>query len=55
MFCMAKKYLEGGSSSRVVLGAAKWREKINEIPKIPGSTPGPDKLLKKIIELQNSY
>ena len=36
----------GGSSSRVVLGADKWRE-MNENKKITGSPPGPGKTFKK--------
>ena len=36
----------GGSSSRVVLGAAKWRENIRK-SKDPGSPPDPGKLKKK--------
>ena len=41
-----KCFFKGGSSSRVVLGAAKLRENKRK-QKIPGSPPGPGKLKKK--------
>ena len=42
----------GGSSSRVVLGAAKWRENIRK-SKDPGFAPDPGKL-KKVLHVNET-
>ena len=47
-FVVLKVMIQGGSSSRVVLGAAKLRENKRKQKKIPGSPPGPGKKKKKI-------
>ena len=49
-----RNFKKGGSSNRVVLGAAKWREKQTKF-KRSRVRPRSGQTLKKILELQNNY